>query len=170
MNKISQRVGIFVDTANLYHSAKHLYNCNVNFSKLINLLVDNRQLLRAIAYTVSADPQKEKDFIKAVQKAGFEVKAKDLQIFPGGIKKGNWDVGIAVDAIRIAKKIDVAIIVSGDGDFSDLADFLKHEGLIVEVAGFGQSTSSLLKEQADVFIDLDKSKELLIKNNKTSWF
>lgn len=164
MKNASQRVGIFVDLANVYHSAKHLHNANVNFTMLLKQLVDSRQLVRAIAYVISADPAKEKDFLTALSKSGFEIKSKDLQSFPGGVKKGNWDVGMAVDAIRMSSKIDVAIIISGDGDFTDLVEYLQHEGLLVEVVGFGSSTSNILKEQADNFLDLDKYPEILIKN------
>jgi len=163
MKNASQRIGIFIDLANIYHSARHLHNSNVNFAKLLKLLVDNRQLVRAIAYTVSADPKKEKDFLTALSKSGFEIKSKDLQSFPGGLKKGNWDVGFAIDAIRMSSKIDVAILISGDGDFVELVEYLQHEGLLVEIVGFGSSTSASLKEQADNFIDLDKQPELLIK-------
>ena len=163
MKNASQRVGIFIDLANIYHSAKHLHKSNINFAKLLKLLVDNRQLVRAIAYTVSADPKKEKDFLTALGKSGFEIKSKDLQSFPGGLKKGNWDIGIAIDAIRMSSKIDVAIIISGDGDFIELVEYLQHEGLLVEVVGFGSSTSAGLKEKADNFIDLDKYPELMIK-------
>lgn len=166
MKNVSQRIGIFLDTANIYHSARHLYNANVNFAKIIRKLVDNRQLVRAIAYTVSADKNKEKDFIKALEKSGFEIKSKDLQSFPGGMKKGNWDVGMAVDAIKMSKKLDVAIIISGDGDFADLVRYLQHEGLLVEACGFGTSTSALLREVVDNFIDLDKEKQLLIKSKR----
>lgn len=163
MKNISQRIGIFLDTANIYHSARHLYNANVNFAKLLKMLVDERQLVRARAYTVSADPKREKDFLKAMEKAGFEIRSKDLQSFPGGMKKGNWDVGMAIDAIKMSKKLDVAIIISGDGDFTDLVQYLQHEGLLVEVTAFGSSASTALKEQADIFVDLDHKKQLLIK-------
>lgn len=152
-----------MDTSNIYHSVRHLYNANVNFAKLLNMLVSDRQLVRAIAYTVSADPIKEKDFIKALEKSGFEIKSKDLQNFPGGIKKGNWDVGMAVDAIKMSAKIDVAIIISGDGDFVDLVNYLQHKGLLVEVAAFGSSASKNLQEISDNFIDIDDYKNLLIK-------
>lgn len=162
MKNSSQRIGIFVDTANLYHSVRHLYKANVSFAKLLKLLVGDGQLLRAIAYTVSADFQKEKDFLNALTKSGFEIKSKNLQVFPGGIKKGNWDVGIAIDAIRMSEKLDVVIIVSGDGDFVELVEFLQHNGIYVETAGFSQSTSAALKEQSDEFIELDKYKDILI--------
>ena len=129
-------------------------------------MVEDRKLVRAIAYTVSADPEKEKDFVKALGKSGIEVKSKNLQSFVGGVKKGNWDVGLAVDAIRLSSKIDVAIIVSGDGDFVDLVEYLQHEGVLVEAAGFGASSSQMLKESVDDFIDLDRQKGLLIKGRR----
>lgn len=163
MKNSSQRIGIFLDTANIYHSARHLYNANVRFANLLKMLVGDRQLVRARAYTVSADRAKEKDFLKAMEKAGFEIRSKDLQSFPGGMKKGNWDVGMAIDAVKMSKKLDVAIIISGDGDFVDLVQYLQHEGLLVEAAAFGSSAAGALKEQVDNFIDLDKEKQLLIK-------
>jgi len=80
---------------------------------------------------------------------------KDLQIFPGGIKKGDWDVGIAVDAIRLGDFfIDVLILATGDGDFVPLVDYLKGRGRQMEVIAFGRSTSAKLKEAADDFIDM----------------
>jgi len=166
MNNNYQRVGVFVDTANVYHSVRSLYGAHVNLAKLLQLLVGDRQLVRAIAYTISADLKKEKDFYTALTKSGYEIKSKNLQIFPGGNKKGNWDVGMTVDAIRMAGKLDVAIIISGDGDFVDLVEYLQHSGLFVEIASFGSSTSNLLREKSDLFIDLENHKDILIKTGR----
>ncbi|MCD6471098.1 NYN domain-containing protein [bacterium] len=161
----NQRVGVFIDVANMYHSAKNLYRANVNFAKVLDEAVANRQLIRAIAYVIRSKSREEQSFFEALGREGFEVKMKDLQIFPGGIKKANWDVGITVDAIKLADKLDVVVIVSGDGDYVPLVNYLKeNKGCRVEIIAFGRTTSAKLIEVADNFTDLDKNKrKFLIK-------
>ncbi len=152
-----QRVGIFIDTQNLYHSAKNLYKRKVNFGEVVKEALTGRVLIRAIAYVITSDAGDEKGFFDALQKMGIETKTKNLQVFAGGAKKADWDVGLAVDAISLANKLDSVIIVSGDGDFVPLVEYLKlSAGCQVEIVSFGKSTSSKLIEAADDFIDLDK--------------
>ena len=110
-----QRVGVFVDVQNMYYSAKNLYNAKVNFAQILKAAVGNRSIIRAIAYVIKADVKEEQNFFDALEKIGFEVKAKDLQVFAGGAKKGDWDIGLAMDTIELAPKLDTIIIVSGDG-------------------------------------------------------
>lgn len=160
MIKIDQRVGVFVDVQNMFYSAKNLFNKKVNFANILKDVVNKRKLIRAIAYVIKADELKEHTFFTALRKIGFEVKSKDLQIFIGGAKKGDWDVGIAMDMIELAPKLDTMILVSGDGDFVSLVNHLKHAvGCRVEVAAFGQTSSHSLREVADEFIDLEKNKK-----------
>jgi uncharacterized LabA/DUF88 family protein len=163
-----QRVGVLVDVSNLYHSARALYKGRVNFKNVLETVVAGRQLIRAIAYVISAAIPEEKVFFEALERAGFEVKAKDLQIFPGGIKKGDWDVGLAVDAVILAPKLDVLILATGDGDYVPLVSYLsKNRGVRVEVASFGRSTSGKLIEEADSFLDLDLDpQKFIIKSAK----
>ncbi len=183
-----QRVGIFIDVQNLYHSAKHLHRGRgrVNYRELIGFLAGDRQLVRAIAYAVeseavlaerAADEEKkgeaakkavakvaqaseeekssEKNFFAALEDAGIELRLKPLQIFADGSKKADWDVGMAVDAIRTAPGLDVVILVTGDGDFVPLVDYLRFGlGKYVEVAAFRPSTSAKMQTIADRFIDL----------------
>ena len=150
-----QRIAIFIDTQNLYHCAKNLYQSRVNFGAILKDAVAGRTLVRAVAYMVTTEAGDEKNFIEAMTKMGIEVKTKDLQIFAGGAKKADWDVGLAVDAIKVAPKVDTTVIVSGDGDFVPLVEFLKVSmGNQVEVIAFGKSTSGKLKEIADDFVDL----------------
>lgn len=154
----SQRVGVFIDVSNMYHCARHLYRSFVNFGQVLKDVVDGRQLIRAIAYVISADVPEEKPFFEALQKLGFEVREKELQVFADGTKKGDWDVGISVDAITLADRLDAVVLVTGDGDFVPLVEFLKHnKGSRVEVAAFGRSCSGKLIEEADEFLDLDKN-------------
>jgi len=161
----SQRVGIFIDIQNLYHSAKHLYSARVNYRELIKELLAGRQLIRAIGYVVKTETALgEASFFEALTKTGIELRIKDLQIFPGGLKKADWDVGMAVDAIRMANFLDVVILVTGDGDFLPLLEYLKWGlGREVEVAAFGRSASAKLKEAADLFIDLEKIPRVILK-------
>lgn len=153
---IGQRVGVFIDTQNLYHSGKNLYHARVNFGQIVKDAVGDRQLIRAIAYAITTEGGEEKAFLEALGKVGIEARIKDLQIFAGGAKKADWDVGLAVDAIKMAPKLDTVIVVSGDGDFVPLVEYLKmNEGCQVEVVAFGKSTSQKLKEATDDFLDLD---------------
>lgn len=157
-----QRVGIFIDVQNLYHSAKNLYRARVNFKEVLKAIIGPRKLIRAIAYVVKTETGEEQNFFEALTKIGIEVKMKDLQIFFGGMKKGDWDVGMAIDAIKSADRLDAVIILSGDGDFIPLVEYLKFtKGVQVEVAGFAKSSSSRLKEAADDFLDLDKRQFLI---------
>ena len=151
-----QRVGVFVDVQNLYYSAKNIYNSKVNFRNILKAAVGSRKLVRAIAYVIRADVKDEQNFFDALESIGFEVKSKDLQIFFGGAKKGDWDIGIAMDSIELAPKLDTIIMVSGDGDFQPLVQLLRRAfGCRVEVVAFGKSASSKLVEEADSFLDLD---------------
>lgn len=158
----NHRIGVFVDVSNMYHSAKNLYKSRVNFRELLKLATSNRQLVRAIAYVVKSDTEEEKAFFDALEKAGYELKSKDLQIFPGGMKKGDWDVAIAIDAISLSKQLDVVVLVSGDGDYEPLVEYLKFSGLIVEVVGFKRSTSSKLIDVANNFTDLEELKDKIL--------
>ena len=153
-----QRVGVFIDTQNLYHSAKNLYHTKVNFGSVVKEAVDGRALIRAMAYVITTESGEEKGFFDALEKMGIETKTKDLQIFSGGAKKADWDVGLAVDAIKMTPKLDAVILISGDGDFVPLVEYLKtNEGCQVEVVSFGKSTSAKLIESADDFTDLDQN-------------
>ena len=151
----AQRVAILIDVQNLYHSAKNLYNARVNFKEVIKAAVEGRELVRAIAYVIKTESGEEKPFLEALTKVGIETRIKDLQIFPGGMKKADWDVGIAMDAIKLSNRLDALVLMSGDGDFVPLIENLQEvHGIQVEVMAFGRSSSQKLKEAADEFIDL----------------
>lgn len=151
----AQRVGVFIDTQNLYHSAKHLYKARVNFGKILEEAVGGRTLVRAIAYVIKTEAGDEKNFFEALTKIGIETKVKDLQIFADGAKKADWDVGLAIDAVKLAPKLDTIVLATGDGDFVPLIQYLDlHEGCQVEVISFGKSSSAKLKEAAHAFTDM----------------
>jgi uncharacterized LabA/DUF88 family protein len=160
---INQRIGVFVDVQNMYYSAKQLYSSKVNFRTILTDAIVGRELVRAIAYVIKADVKDENTFYDALEDMGFEVRAKDLQVFYSGAKKGDWDVGIAMDVMRLAPKLDTVVLVSGDGDFSDLLEHAKSLGCRTEVVAFGKTTSHKLRDVTDLFIDLDKDKKYLLK-------
>lgn len=155
-----QRVGVFVDIQNMYYSAKVLHNKKVNFKNVLAESVSERKLIRAISYGIRTLEASEEKFLEALEKHGFEVKTKDLQIFPGGAKKGDWDVGIAVDAIKMSRSLDVIILVSGDGDFIPMVEYIQNTtGCRVEVMAFAESSSHKLIEEADDFTNLSENKK-----------
>ena len=157
-----QRVGVLVDVSNMYHSAKNLYNKRVNFKEVLKTAVAGRKLIRATAYVIKTESDEEMAFFGALTQQGFEVKMKDIQIFAGGAKKADWDVGIAIDAIKMADKLDVIILVSGDGDYVPAVNYIQNtKGCITEIMAFRQTASSKLIEAADDFINLSENKKFL---------
>lgn len=155
-----QRVGVFIDVQNLYYSAKNVHGKKVNFGNIVKEAVAGRKLIRAIAYVVRTESQDEQPFFEALYNLGIETREKDLQIFSTGMKKADWDVGLAVDAIRLSSSLDAIVLVSGDGDYLPLVEYLqKSSGKQVEIAAFGETTSSKLIDEADDFLDLSKEKD-----------
>ena len=164
----NHRVGVFADIQNMYHSAKNIYHGRVNFGELLKVAVSDRELVRALAYVVKGgETEEEQAFFDALSKSGFELKMKDLQVFAGGAKKADWDVGLAVDVIAMSRQLDVVVIISGDGDFVPLVQYLQHLGGIVEVVSFGRSTSLRLKETVNNFIDLDDHKGIILRSSRS---
>jgi uncharacterized LabA/DUF88 family protein len=158
-----QRVAVFIDTQNMYHSAKHLYGARLHFGKLVEELVAGRDLVRAFAYVARSKTGEEKAFLEALQAAGIELRIKDVIEFSSGERKADWDVGMTVDAIKFSERVDTIILVTGDGDFCPLVEYLKAKGIVVEVAAFAESTSHSLREVTDEYFDISQHKSLLIK-------
>jgi uncharacterized LabA/DUF88 family protein len=155
-----QRVGVFIDVQNMYYSAKNLFSQKVNFGNIVKEAAAGRKLIRAIAYVVSTEGKEEQPFFDALYSQGIETREKPLQIFYGGDKKADWDVGIAVDIFRLAPALDAVVLVSGDGDFVPLIEYVRfNQGRQAEVMAFGDTASSKLIEAADYFTDLSKQKE-----------
>ncbi len=164
-----QRVGIFIDTQNLYHSARSLFNSNVNYKSLVDGAVGERRLIRAFAYVIKSETNDESKFFEALTDLGIETRVKDLQIFYSGEKKADWDVGIAMDIVRLSEKIDTVVLVSGDGDFLEVLRYVKSRGIRAELMAFKKTTSAKLLEEADDYIDLGGSGgKFLIPLGKTA--
>lgn len=151
-----QRVAVFIDAQNLYHSARSLYGARVNFKEVLETAVAGRKLIRALGYVVRTKTGEEKPFFDALVSLGIETRVRDLQEFFGGVKKADWDVGLAIDAVRISEIVDAIVLIAGDGDYKEMLEYVKSRGRRVEVISFGRSTSSKLKEVADEFLDLDQ--------------
>lgn len=159
-----QRVVVLIDVQNLYHSARNLFGSRVNFSEILKKAISARKFIRAFAYVVRTKTGEEKSFFEALTKLGIETRIRDLQEFYDGQKKADWDVGIVIDAVRVAPAVDTVVLCSGDGDFVPLLEYLKAQGKRVEVLAFGRTTSTKLKETADEFIDLgEEPKRFLLR-------
>lgn len=164
-----QRVGVFIDVQNMYYSARNLHDAKVNFGAVVEAAVSGRNLIRAIAYVVKTKTGEERPFFEALMSSGIETKEKVLMEYFGGAKKADWDVGIAVDAIRIGTLLDVVVLVSGDGDFHPLVEYLKNQGRQVEVIAFRETASTKLVEATDNFTDLSQEQDrFLIKGGKAT--
>ncbi|MFH1405292.1 MAG: NYN domain-containing protein [Patescibacteria group bacterium] len=170
MRHPDQRVGVFIDTQNMYYSARYMFNKKVNFGNIVKDAVDSRKLIRAIAYVVKTKTQDESPFFDALVKLGIELREKDLMEYFSGQKKADWDVGLTVDAIRMIDMLDVIVIVSGDGDYIPLVEYVKSRGRIVEIVAFRETTSTRLIEHADDYTNLSENKKryLITPNKQTN--
>jgi len=155
----NQRVGVFIDTQNMYYSARSVHKKKVNFGAIVEDGVGEGKLIRAIAYVVTTKTGDEKPFLDALQKVGIELREKELQEFFSGQKKADWDVGLTVDIIRMLDMLDVIVLVSGDGDYLPLVSYCQSRGRIVEVIAFRETTSSRLVEEADAYINMSDNKD-----------
>lgn len=151
---LDQRVGIFVDVQNMFYAAKHLYNSKLNFNKLLDSVARDRPLVRAIAYIVQTPEIDQSNFLAMLRSNGYEIRAKELKQRPDGSSKGDWDMGLALDALAMCERLDVIAIVSGDGDFVDLVNFLKARGVRVEVYSFAYSTAEELRHAATEYFQM----------------
>lgn len=156
------RVGIFVDVQNIFYAAKS-FNARLDFEKLLELSVGKRRLIRAIAYVVQSPDVDQSNFISMLQQKSYEVKRKDLRQRSDGSAKGDWDMGMAIDIMRFVNKLDVVVLVSGDGDFVPLIELVKTLGPRVEVISFTYNTARDLINSADEHIPIEEA--LLLKNS-----
>ncbi len=149
------RVGVFVDVQNMFYSAKEYYDGKVDFEKVLEAAVRGRSLIAAIAYLVCVEDVDQSAFISVLERLGFTIRTKYLKRRADGSGRGDWDMGIAIDALLRAPKLDVIVLVSGDGDFVELVHALKAQGVTVEVLSFPQNTAEDLKRAADLYLPMD---------------
>ncbi|MEM7263141.1 MAG: NYN domain-containing protein [Planctomycetota bacterium] len=136
-----QRMAVLIDVQNMYYAARNLYNSKLEFSKLLKVLTRGRQLTRAIAYIVERPGMEQEKFVEVLRRNGFEVRKKILIERSDGSQKGDWDLGIALDAVALSDKVDSVCLVTGDGDFVNLVHFLMNRGVRVEIASFPETTA-----------------------------
>jgi uncharacterized LabA/DUF88 family protein len=149
-----QRVGVFVDVQNMFYAAKHLYNSKLNFARLRDYISRGRPLVRSIAYVVQTPDIDQSNFLTMLRSNSYEIRSKELKHRPDGSAKGDWDMGLALDALSMCDRLDVVAIVSGDGDFVELVNFLKARGVRVEVYSFPYSTSEELRHAATEYYQM----------------
>ena len=154
-----QRVAVLGDAQNLYHTARSLYSRNIDYSELLEAAIDGREITRAIAYVIRADSPEEETFFEALTDIGFETRIKDIKTFDDGSQKADWDVGMSLDAVTLAKHNDAIVLCTGDGDFARVCRYVRHEGCRIEAMGFEESSSADLKAAVDGFVDLSKDTE-----------
>ena len=154
------RVGIFIDTQNLYHSARDLHERTVNFETILNYGLDGRELVRATAYTVEREGEATaRPFIYKLSTLGYKVRRMNLSLHHvtdqgKPIYEGNWDMGMVADMVRLMPHLDVIVLGSGDGDFTDIVEVLQENGRRVEVMAFREHTAQKLVDAADKFTNL----------------
>ena len=164
--RFRQRLGIFVDVQNMFYSAKALHQSKIDYSKLLQEIITNRDPVRAIAYVVHKVDVDQSSFTDALKRLGYEIKTKELRLRPDGTAKGDWDMGIAIDTIGMAPKLDTVVLVTGDGDFVPLVEMLKAHGCRVEVVSFRRSTAVELIESCTQYTAIEES--MLFKKKKKS--
>ncbi|RYG71852.1 NYN domain-containing protein [bacterium] len=138
----------------MFYAAKHLYGSKLNFTRLLDYVSKGRPLTRAISYIIKTPEIDQSNFITMLRSNGYEVRVKELKQRPDGSAKGDWDMGLALDALAMAERLDVIAIVSGDGDFVDLVNLLKARGVRVEVYSFPYSTAEELRSAATEFYQM----------------
>ncbi len=153
-----QRIAVFADVQNMFYSAKNIhYDSRVDYDKLLSTVLKGRQLVRAIAYLVETEDVDQSGFKYQLRNFGWEVRSKQLKIRPDGSTKGDWDMGIAIDAIAISEKVDTIVLVSGDGDFTALVNHLKACGIRVEIHSFERNTAAELIASATEYYQIDEN-------------
>ncbi|MBG90693.1 MAG: RtsE [Actinobacteria bacterium] len=162
-----QRVGVFVDVQNMFYSAKRISNAKLDFNRLMEKAVRGRQLIRAICYVVENPEIDQTGFVEMLKQNGYEIKSKALRMRADGSSKADWDMGMAIDAVSLAQKLDIIVIVSGDGDFVDLVYHLKSLGVSVEAISFLPSTNEDLIKAVDLHVPVED--DLLLKPRKRTW-
>jgi len=157
-----QKTVVLVDVQNIYYTTKSVHHCNFDYNEFWAQATQGREVVKAIAYAVDRGDEKQRQFQNILRAIGFEVKLKPFIQRADGSAKGDWDVGITIDAMEYAKDADVLVLASGDGDFDLLVDKMRNDyNTSVEVYGVSQLTAASLVNAASKFIPIDN--ELLLK-------
>lgn len=153
-----EKVAIFVDVQNVYYTARQAFGQNFDYNLFWSKATNNRELVKAVAYAIDKGDRKQNEFQNILRAIGFEVKLKPFIQRSDGSAKGDWDVGITIDAMEFATSVDVIVLVSGDGDFDLLAKKIRDDwGKRVEVYGVAKLTANSLVDAASEFFPIDRS-------------
>ena len=152
-----QRIGILVDVQNMFYSAKTLHQSKIDYRKLLEEIVKERKLIRAIAYVVQKPEVDQSSFLEALARCGYEVKHKELPLREDGTSRGDWNIQMALDALVMAPKLDCVALVTGNGNFLPLVGMLSARGCRVEIFSFAQSTSNELIRACDQFVPIERN-------------
>lgn len=151
-----EKIVVLVDVQNIYYTTKEAYDCNFDYNKFWEQATSNREVVKAIAYAIDRGDEKQRQFQNILRAIGFEVKLKPFIQRSDGSAKGDWDVGITLDAIEYAKETDVVLLATGDGDFDLLVDKIRKDlNVIVEIYGVRQFTATSLINSASRYIPIE---------------
>ena len=157
-----KKVVLLVDVQNIYYTTKHAHNCHFDYNAFWADATENREVIKAVAYAVDRGDEKQRQFQNILKAIGFEVKLKPFIQRSDGSAKGDWDVGITLDAVDYAKEADVVVLASGDGDFDLLVTKIRtNYNASVEIYGVAQLTANSLINAASKFIPIEN--KLLLK-------
>jgi uncharacterized LabA/DUF88 family protein len=160
----TERVGVFVDVANIVYSSRNL-RITVDFGRLLDFLRGNRRLIRAHAYApTSPEPQANQEFLAPVKGVGYRITTKNYKTFASGAKKADLDLDMCMDIVRLVDSgaVETVVLVSGDSDFLPLLEYCSDKGVRVEVAAFDDSAAAILRQSCDLFINLSLVDEILV--------
>jgi len=151
-----EKIVVLVDVQNIYYTTKEAYDCNFDYNEFWKKATSNREVVKAIAYAIDRGDEKQRQFQNILRAIGFEVKLKPFIQRSDGSAKGDWDVGITLDAIEYAKDTDVVLLATGDGDFDLLVDKIRKDlNVIVEIYGVRQFTATSLINSASKYIPIE---------------
>lgn len=164
---IRPRVAVFVDVPNIMYAAER-ERVVLDYGKVLDFIIGNREMVRASAYApISDDPEEKLETQKFVQPfvdLGYRIVTKPLKRYANGSIKANFDVELAIDVLTMSDRLDIVVLMSGDGDFRRLVELVESKGVRVEVIAFGPSTAAELRAVADEYTDLnDHLEELCVK-------
>lgn len=153
-----EKVILLVDVQNIYYTSQHRYRCNFDYNEFWSQATANREVVKAFAYAIDRGDDKQKQFQNILKAIGFEVKLKPFIQRADGSAKGDWDVGITIDAMEYSKDVDVVVLASGDGDFDLLVKKIRTDfNTSVEVYGVRQLTASSLIDAASKYIPIENT-------------
>ena len=151
-----EKVAVFVDVQNIYYTTKEFHNCHFDYNAFWDKATSNREVVKAIAYAIDRDDEKQKQFQNILRGIGFEVKLKPYIQRSDGSAKGDWDIGITLDIMEYAKESNVVVLASGDGDFDLLIDKIRNDfGVSAEVYGVSKLTAGSLIKSASKFVPIE---------------